>query len=76
MTQRYQIISPNAKGSLSSQELASGLAKAGQLLLHEARRRKMAEARHRRRERNLKLRQPTLVEERQFRLSRRPRGPR
>ena len=28
--------------------------------LHEARRRKMAEARHRRREKNLKLRQPTL----------------
>ncbi len=28
--------------------------------LHEARRRKMAEARHRRRETNLKLRQPTL----------------
>ena len=28
--------------------------------LHEARRRKMAEARHRRREQNLKLRQPTL----------------
>jgi len=30
------------------------------LALHEARRRKMAEARHRRREKNLKLRQPTL----------------
>lgn len=29
-------------------------------MLHEARRRKMAEARHRRREKNLKLRQPTL----------------
>ena len=28
--------------------------------LHEARRRKMAEARHKRREKNLKLRQPTL----------------
>lgn len=28
--------------------------------LHELRRRKMAEARHRRREKNLKLRQPTL----------------
>jgi hypothetical protein len=28
--------------------------------LHEARRQKMAEARHRRREKNLKLRQPTL----------------
>jgi putative transposase len=32
--------------------------------LHEARRRKMAEARHRRREKNLKLRQPTLPLER------------
>ena len=29
-------------------------------VLHEQRRRKMAEARHRRREKNLKLRQPTL----------------
>jgi hypothetical protein len=28
--------------------------------LHAARRRKLAEARHRRREKNLKLRQPTL----------------
>jgi putative transposase len=33
MTQRYQIVSPNAKESLSSQELASFLAKDGQLLL-------------------------------------------
>jgi hypothetical protein len=30
------------------------------IALHEQRRRKMAEARHRRREKNLKLRQPTL----------------
>jgi hypothetical protein len=33
--------------------------------LHEARRRKLAEARHRRREKNLKLRQPTLSLEHQ-----------
>jgi hypothetical protein len=37
-----------------------GYYRGGPAALHEARRRKMAEARHRRRGKNLKLRQPTL----------------
>jgi len=40
--------------------------------LHEARRRKMAEARHRRREKNLKLRQPTLPLEPQESVANQP----